>query len=190
MNKKGISEAMADFFGYIAFAIVFVLFLILFGFKSHGTTNTISAEQMDSSADQWLLSLAQTDLEVDGETRTVGDWISRIDYVDFSKEWRAHIQESVLGTPPTGSDDLFKMMSDEQRERIPFSLIGLSEHGVSRAPADYIMLIYPAPTCTQKTTLTIPKINGGTVQIYACMGGRNGISLPGPEAALSSGGQA
>jgi hypothetical protein len=98
MNKKAeLPAAIVDFIAYGAYAIILVVFLLLFKISIEAKTNELRTEQYpELSGQQFALNYLRTPIVVNDETMTIADFIV-ISYETNAKELLVKRLQTDLG---------------------------------------------------------------------------------------------
>ena len=78
-NKKGVmAGSIVDWYSYLAFILMMILFYFLFSYAGTHRTIVISGEQDTLFGDSLLNTYLQTPLVIEGEQRSVSSWIEEL----------------------------------------------------------------------------------------------------------------
>ena len=182
LNKKGVfhAEVIVQFFSYIAFVLVLLIFLTLFNVKSCGRESieqTIDSKTSNLDAGVVVLNYLRTPVEVNGSPMTIADIISMVDNPE-GKEERVKVfqqtAEQVFEKQYPSNHSNWKGAhpwwirvydADEEPSQLGNSKYFRLKEGYNYGGYN----CDPDKDSNFVNTIIVPKVNGGKVKVVFCI---------------------
>lgn len=187
-NKKGdyFIDVVPQFFSYITLILVLLIFFVLFGIKGCGDKSAeqkIQGEISNLDANIILLNYLRTSIEIENSTMTIADIVSMVDIEEGKEKRIKAFQETAKSVfekqfPPKHPKwngaypwwirvyDKNDKPSKETKGAKYFRVLPLPGKGYIYGPGAHCNRLNKEEIVK---TQTIPKINGGSVDVVFCI---------------------